>query len=317
MYEEINKNKKALCVDFRFLALPLRSADREKLAYSVICKDFKQTIPTWHNQVLDHFDYYDICRENSIPFETKKRRFRTKNDAIIWICRNNLTNPNITKTYKNYMIGILFEAEYKNIIRADVAPGEVRKTKIILSEELGKEYDIGLHMALHYVRYARSMKKLIKKCEKLGMMILAETALVSHPALDALTTIDEDALQKVIETIEDYDVTCRVQYKPGPSYNNMPNISIRPESKSRQYVTLPVRSVKDLPTPDPDAEVSSLTLTIPTWVNSIRRKCNASNFEDVSSEAKEKLMTELFNLQDEVASTISYLREDGEYEEPR
>ena len=315
MYIEMKNNNAVLSDDFRFLAFPLKNADKDKLAYSVICNNFRQTIPIWHNQILDHFDYYDICQDNSIDFETKKRRFRTKNDVIIWICRNNLTNPNITKTYKNYIIGILFEAECKNLVRADVPDGESRKTKIVLSEEIGKEYNIGLHMPLHYVRYARSMKKLLKKSRKLGMMVLSETALVSHPALDALATIDEDALSRVIDTIEDYDVTCRIQYKPGPSYNNQPNISIRPESKSRQYITLPIRSVKDLPTPDPDAEVSSLALTIPTWVNSIRRKCNATTFEDVSCEAKEKLMTELFNLQDEVASTISYLREDDEYEE--
>ena len=317
MYIEMNKNEKDLYTDFRYLAFPLKNADKEKLAYSVICNGFRQTIPIWHNRILDHFDYYDICKENNINFETKKRRFRAKNDVIAWICRNNLANPNITKTYKNYLIGMLFEAEYKIILRSDTSPGETRKTKNTLSEEIGREFNIGLKMSLHYVRYARSVKKLLKKCEDLGKMVLSETALVSHPALDALATLDEDALQKVVDTIEDYDVTCRIQYKPGPSYNNEPNISIRPESKSRQYVTLPVHSVKDLPAPDPDAEISSLSLTIPTWVNSIRRKCSATNFDEVSSAAKEKLLTELQSLQDEISVTVSYLREDDEYEEFR
>ena len=314
MYIEMKRKTMELGDDLRFLAYPLKPADKEKLAYSVICNDFRQTIPTWHYQILDHFDYYDICRENGIPFETKRRRFRTKNDAIIWMCRNNLANPNITKTYKNYIIGILFEAEYKNILRSDVAPGEVRKTKVDLSEDIGREFNIGLRMSLHYVRYAKSMKKLLKKHEKLGMMVLSEMALVSHPALDALTQLDINALTKVVDTIEDYDVTCRVQYKPGPSHNNKLNISIRPESKSRQCVTLPVHSVKDLPAPDPDAEISSLSLTIPTWVNSIRRKCNATNFDEASPQAKEKLMTELQLLQSEVAITFNYLREDDDYE---
>ena len=314
MYIETNRNPKGLCDDLRFLAFPLKPADKEKLAYSVICNDFRQTIPTWHNQILDHFDYYQICQENDIAFETKRRRFRTKNDVIIWICRNNLANPIITKAYKNYIIGVLFEAEYKNIVRSDVAPGEIRKTKIDLSEDLGREFNIGLRMPLHYVRYARSMKKLLKKHEKLGMMILSETALVSHPALDALTSLDFNALTKVVETIEDYDVTCRVQYKPGPSHNNNPNISIRPETKPRQYVTLPVHSVKDLPAPDPDAEISSLSLTIPTWVNSIRRKCNATNFDEASPDAKARLLAELHHLQNEVSITVSYLGEDDDYE---
>lgn len=312
---EIDNNENVLYDDFRILALPLTSAEKEKLEYSVICNDFRQTIPIWHNRILDCFDYYDICKENGIPIETKKRRFRTKNDATIWVCRNYLANPNITKSYRNYLIGVLFEAEYKNILRADVTPGEDRKTKITLSEELGREFDIGLHMANRYDRYARSLKKMIRKNEKMGMMILTETVLMSHPALDALINVDEDALTRVVDMIEDYDVTCRIQYKPGPSYNNEPNISIRPETRSRSTIMLPVQSVKNLPTPDPDAEVSSLALTIPTWVNSIRRKCNATNFDEVSLDAKSKLEAELRCLQDEISVAISFLREDEEYEE--
>lgn len=312
---EMDNYKTVLYDDFRILAIPLSSAEKEKLEYSVICNDFRQTIPIWHNRILDCFDYYDICKANDIPFETKKRRFRTKNDATIWVCRNYLSNPNITKSYRNYLIGVLFEAEYKNILRADVTPGEDRKTKMNLSEELGREYNIGLHMANRYDRYARTLKKMLKKSEQLGMMILTETVLISHPALDALITVDDDALAKVVDTIEDYDVPCRIQYKPGPSYNNEPNISIRPEARSRSSITLPVQSVKNLPTPDPDAEVSSLALTIPTWVNSIRRKCNATIFDDVSLDAKAKLETELHNLLDEINNAMGLLREDEEYEE--
>lgn len=311
----MNMFNKTLYDDFRVLAFPIKKPEKEKLEYSVLCNDFKQTIPTWHNRILDCFDYYDICRANNIPFETKPRRFRTKNDATIWVCRNNLANPNITKTYKNYLIGILFEAEYKNLQRLEIAPGEAKKTKSTLSEEIGKEYNIGLKMPLHHVQYARSIKKLIKKCEKLAMMVLSETILISHPALDALTMLDEEGLRNIVDTIEDYDVTCRIQYKPGPSHNGAPNISIRPESRSRSYVTLPMQSVKNLPKPDPDAEIASLALTIPTWVNSIRRKINATNFDEVSQEAKAKLESELKYLQEEISITIGYLREDDHYEE--
>ena len=106
----------------------------------------------------------------------------------------------------------------------------------------------------------RGFNYMFKSCEALTSVNISNFDTSNATSFDsmfrsciALTSLDFNALSKVVETIEDYDVTCRVQYKPGPSHNNNPNISIRPESKPRQYVTLPVHSVKDLPAPDPDA----------------------------------------------------------------
>lgn len=54
--------------------------------------------------------------------------------------------------------------------------------------------------------------------------------------------------------------------------------------------------IKDMPTYDPDGEVCSLALTIPSWISSIDRTQSVSDFEKVSESAGAKLIYELDHL---------------------
>jgi hypothetical protein len=65
--------------------------------------------------------------------------------------------------------------------------------------------------------------------------------------------------------------------------------------------TIPI--IKTMPVYDADSVLSSLTLTIPSWVSSIERIKNTADFEHISAEAKERLKTELISLADTVAAT--------------
>ena len=55
-------------------------------------------------------------------------------------------------------------------------------------------------------------------------------------------------------------------------------------------------TVKDMPKFDPDSYVSSLSLTIPSWVSSIKRAYDNSDMDHVSIKAKKTLVNELENL---------------------
>ncbi len=65
-----------------------------------------------------------------------------------------------------------------------------------------------------------------------------------------------------------------------------------------------------MPRYDPDAEVASLTLTIPTWVSSIRRVNNSADFTAVSAEAKHAVRKELILLKNEVESVLHHIKKE-------
>lgn len=69
-------------------------------------------------------------------------------------------------------------------------------------------------------------------------------------------------------------------------------------------------SVKDMPAFDPDAEITGLALTIPSWGSSIDRTRNKANLTIVSDKARNRLTEALTGLQDKVSEMLAALKED-------
>lgn len=63
-------------------------------------------------------------------------------------------------------------------------------------------------------------------------------------------------------------------------------------------------SVKDMPTFDPDAEVTGLTLTIPSWSGSIDRIIGGTDLSNVSAEAKARLTSALLGLKGKISEML-------------
>ena len=73
----------------------------------------------------------------------------------------------------------------------------------------------------------------------------------------------------------------------------------------------PAVSVKDMPSYDPDAEIASLTLTIPAWISSTRRVNRSVDFKAVSSDAKQSARRELTRLKNEVEVVLHTIKKEG------
>ena len=69
-------------------------------------------------------------------------------------------------------------------------------------------------------------------------------------------------------------------------------------------------SVKDMPAYDPDATLTGLALTAPSWAGSIRRVRERADMPAVSPAAKVRLAAALEELQNEIASILSVIEED-------
>ena len=65
-----------------------------------------------------------------------------------------------------------------------------------------------------------------------------------------------------------------------------------------------------MPEFDPDAEVTELTLTVPTWCSSIKRTQNNANLSIISKKAREKLTSALLTLKESVTEMLSLIMED-------
>jgi hypothetical protein len=71
-----------------------------------------------------------------------------------------------------------------------------------------------------------------------------------------------------------------------------------------------VVSVKTMPDYDPDAELTSLTLTIPSWISSVCRSHKNADFQNASKEAKSNLAKQLTMLTEKAAVILAALEEE-------
>ena len=73
--------------------------------------------------------------------------------------------------------------------------------------------------------------------------------------------------------------------------------------------TVKSMSIKDMPVFDPDAEINSLALTIPSWISSIDRTQSAAQFPLLTIKGKKQLEPQLYQLQKAIQIMLHALEE--------
>lgn len=77
----------------------------------------------------------------------------------------------------------------------------------------------------------------------------------------------------------------------------------------KEKIAEPKPVIKQMPKFDPDAELSSLSLTIPSWCSSIERVMNVTDFQRSSKEGKKRLKIQLSNLMTVINKITKILEE--------
>ena len=72
----------------------------------------------------------------------------------------------------------------------------------------------------------------------------------------------------------------------------------------------PKAEIKNMPKFDPDAEISSLSLTIPSWISSIERVKKVSGITGSTVGAREKLTNTLLDLRTSIDDMIECLKKE-------
>ena len=79
---------------------------------------------------------------------------------------------------------------------------------------------------------------------------------------------------------------------------------------TRGFQPTPPPPIKSMPAYDPDGEITSLTLTIPSWAHSIERIMAVVHWEETTPQAKTKLCEALSFLSQKIRELTAYAQED-------
>lgn len=263
-------------------------------------------IRVWDNTILVDYDVFEICKTNNIPVSVSRIRLGSLEEATAWVCKNQLQRKDISEKMRQYLIGKRFLAE-KALGAHEAAKGRQSSTseltpRIIVdantydttatrtSERLGLDYYISYGTVRKYGIYAEIVDMIRSKEPALAEKLLNGTIKISHENIVKISQLSSTDFSKMAR----YFLSSTDNR---PTYNKFQITLDVPQIQNVvPTFTTPTGTIKDMPAYDPDGEVCSLALTIPSWVGSIKRVQSVSDFSSISESARAKLIYELDNL---------------------
>lgn len=283
--------------EFKNLIPPLSKKEYLQLEENIISEGCREAIVVWNRTIIDGHNRYEICTRHKIPFRTRHIKFDCHEDAVAWICKNQLGRRNITEETRKFLIGMQYEAEKLSINKRN-ANGNNQYSHIedkrfspysSTAHRIAEENGISHSTVDKYGTYARALEKIGEKDPPLVPKILSGKIKVSHNNVMKLSEMSPDEVKTIARELDRKEQKVARLKTTGTIIRDKENkVFVSPHYDST--------TVKDMPKYDPDGEVTSLTLTIPSWESSMARVKKHISTHQISDEAKEKLGDQLLHL---------------------
>lgn len=307
------ENNSKLNIDPDFLALHIPSTDEKVRHLEEDIKKHGVTHPlcTWHGILLDGHKRYRICRKNNIDFPTKDMYFDSKLDASEWICDHYLIREDLTDEYRKYFIGKKFLIQLEKSKRSSNETGKITyrttNNRRAIAITIGVKLEISYGTVLKYSQFAAALDMIRKHEPVICLRILSGEIKVSHENIIDISKLSQEDLRilrncfldKSKDRLSHSEIWHELQW--GRIYQSSPSGSKKKKQENA--------AIKQMPAYDPDAELSSLTLTIPTWIRIIERTLNTADFKDSTESARGKLIYQLRELSKSADFLYYYIRE--------
>ncbi len=297
--------------EFKNLLAPLTQEEFEQLEENIMREGCCDPLVVWNRIIIDGHNRYAICMKHGIPFHIRNVHFASREAAISWICSNQLGRRNITDETKKYLIGKKYETD--KVIGAKNAMGTNQHTPEQVSTtishnktaaKIGREHNVSPNTVYKYGAYSVAIDTLQRKNPEFAKKILDSKIKISHDNLLLLAKLSVTEIESLYKRIKDApdgqlgfsELRQQLHWKPLPS----------------KKVPIPQSDIpiKQTPKYDPDAEISSLSLTIPNWISSINRTRDITELSHTTTDARKTLEGQLHHLRGTIDTFLALIKED-------
>ena len=94
--------------EFRDLIPPLNEEELKLLEESLVADGCESPLIVWNGVIIDGHNRYAICRKHDIPFSIQEKNFSSRDDAMLWMLRNQLGRRNLNN-YQRSELALKFE----------------------------------------------------------------------------------------------------------------------------------------------------------------------------------------------------------------
>ena len=291
---------------FQMLVAPLPEKERLQKESQSIESGKSPPLYVWRNAILIDYEIHAFCRLRGLPLNIVEMPFQYAEEATVWICRNQLQRTDIPEAMEKYLIGKRYQAEKDmGALRVAEARKAVREhgaeelwqvmamnesSATEVCKRIGQEYHLSCGTVRKYRIYAAVLDQLYAFEPAFVQQILQGEIHISHESLVEISKKRTPEIRKIMNYFLDDD-------RDNPTYLKYRAVQ---ELVKRKPLPLPrpvpTGSIKEMPAYDPDAEVVSLALTIPSWVGSIHRTRTNTDYSQISERARNQLLCQLHEL---------------------
>ena len=100
--------------EFQFLLPPLDEVAFRGLEAAILEHGCLIPLVLWEGVLSDGYNRYKICKEHDIPFDTIEMEFGSREEAKIWIIRNQIERRNLTPMQLSFFRGLHYNADKKS-----------------------------------------------------------------------------------------------------------------------------------------------------------------------------------------------------------
>ena len=298
------------------LIQPLATNEYEELELDLIECGCREPILTWYGYILDGHKRYQICKAYSIPFQVRKSHLVILNEAISYVCETQLNRKDLIYERYKYLIGRWFSAqkglaqrEAELSLKTDnpISPAAAAQRRC---ERLAKAKSISCGTVNKYRFFQEAVDTIASSAPQLARRIIEGRLKISHEntvdlghrSPDDLHLLEKAVLEENLGYLNLSDIRHEISWtRAGDQYVHHP-----PTKKNNA----PVKAqIKNMPKYDPDAEISSLAYTIPSWCSMITRSMRVANLSQVSPGAKRRLLAQLETLRSQTDRLLGSIKE--------
>ena len=94
--------------EFRDLIPPLNDDELTMLEESIVANGCESPLIVWNGVIVDGHNRHAICQKHNIPFAVTEKEFSSREDAMLWMLRNQLGRRNLN-SYQRGELALKFE----------------------------------------------------------------------------------------------------------------------------------------------------------------------------------------------------------------
>ena len=110
--------------EFRDLIPPLNEEEQKLLEESLVADGCESPLIVWNGVIVDGHNRYAICRKHEIPFAIQEKDFSSRDEAMLWMLRNQLGRRNLNN-YQRVELVLKFEPLVKSAAEQRMLAGKV------------------------------------------------------------------------------------------------------------------------------------------------------------------------------------------------